>query len=78
MEDRERQESSGSSTRAEKSKKGSQPSKGNSKDNISQQREVRKRNNEKNYDSAGSPSTNSPRPKRTLNSEDTAETRKPR
>ena len=54
------------------------PSKSSSKVNISSQREERKRNKEKNYDSAGSPSTDSPRPKRNLNSEDAGEARKPR
>ena len=83
LDDLERPETSGSSTKADKSKKGqaSEPAKTtktSSKVTVSQQREERKRNNEKNYESAGSPSTDSPRPKRTLNSEEPGDTRKPR
>ena len=80
--DLERQENP-SSTKPEKSKKGQdsepiKPSRSSSKVSVSSQREERKRNKEKNYESAGSPSTDSPRPKRNLNSEDVGEARKSR
>ena len=83
LEDIQKPESSKSSSKPDPSKKGkdseaAKPSKSSSKVSISSQREERKRNKEKNYDSAGSPSTDSPRPKRNLNSEDTGEARKPR